>query len=245
PTEGRNARPAPRGREPCITRPRLLPRGPPVQFPRTTRARRGDGSVEHTPVARPRQRAPPRFRRGGRLRAAIAASRLGSGRAPVAGDRPADGNRSDGHSPRPRRVLHPAVPTLDCATDVRLPRPRRHRDLLRDGLVRGTHLPRDPAETCGGRSRHARRPPLRDRDLCIPSHLLPERGRPRVRVRGWTVLRTHRPQDAQPLGCHPESQPWERHFVSRRAVLVVDLKRVRGPEYLLNRLRGWVAATTD
>src|SRR5437899_7076771 len=169
-------------------------------------------------MAGPRQCPAPRFGRGGRLCATVAAARPGPGRAPLAGGCTADGNRPDGDPARTRRVLHPAARRMDCPTDGRLPSSRRARDLLRDGLVRGTHLPRDPVEAGGGRPRHARRPPLRDRDLRIPSHLLPERGRPRVRVRGRTVLRTHRPQDAESLGRHPEPQPRECHPVSGRAV---------------------------
>src|SRR3989449_8683475 len=214
PPQGRHARPAPCRRKPRIPRTCLLPRGPAIPVLRDAR----DETAKHDSMARPRQCPAPRFGRGGRLCATVAAARPGPGRAPPARGWRADGNRPDGDPARTRRVLHPAARRVDFPTDGRLPTSLRARDLLRDGLVRGTHLPRDPVEAGGGRPRHARRPPLRDRDLRIPSHLLPERGRPRVRVRGGTVLRTHRPQDAEPLGRHPEPQPRERHLVSRCTV---------------------------
>src|SRR5438093_57122 len=211
PAEGRDAGAAARGGEFGLARPRVLPRGAAIQLPWTLAdvglPDPGDEPTEYDPVARPRQRAPVGVRRRRRLCSGIAAARPRSRLPSVAGDRPAGGDCADGNPPRPRGVLHPAVPGVDRGADVRLPCTRRPRDLLRDGILRRTHLPRDPAETRGGRPRPTRRAPLCDRDLRVPAHLLPQRSRPRLRLCGRIVLRGRRARDAEPVGRHPEPQP--------------------------------------
>src|SRR6267143_1452607 len=108
--------------------------------------------------------------------------------------------------------------TLDSTGDRGPPRLGRARDLPRDWPLGGTHLPRDPLEASDRGPRRALRPPLRDGDFREPAHLLPERHRPGVRLRGRALLRLRGPEDEKPLGRHPQPQPWERDPVPGRAV---------------------------
>src|SRR5438093_610724 len=133
------------------------------------------------------------------------------GPAPVRG-------RDDRDPAGPARVRHPAAGAVDPTRFRRLAPRRRGRHLPRDRPIRGAHLPRHPLEAGRRSPRGPVRPPLRDRDFRQPAHLLPQRLRPRLRLRRRPLLRLRRPEDEEPLGRHLEPQPRERHPVPGRTV---------------------------